>query len=332
MGGGGNLGRRAFTLVELLVVIAIIGILIGLLLPAVQAAREAARRMQCGNNIKQLSLALINYADVHGKFPPGCCFQDNLNTAAGHPIANTYCGMMGWAGFILPFMEQNAVYEEIDFTKRAYTDYYGIALPAGCEWTGHTCGQDYCTDTCGDEENKDVAFMCPDTFRCPSTPSTRPDGTQKDYGVNGGADFPERCVSNNEYAMKWGVFYRNSGTPLAAVSKGLSNTFMVMESSHASLPNQTGQTSPGVNPFLYVSFTGQGFCTPLIMNERFTPINWAAPTQPGRQVRSFHPGGVNVSFCDGSIKYVSETVDLTIYCGTFYRVPHESTTQYVSGL
>lgn len=68
------------------------------------------------------------------------------------------------------------------------------------------------------------------------------------------------------------------------------------------------------------------------MGERFTPINWAAPTQPGRQVRSFHPGGVNVSFCDGSIKYVSETVDLTIYCGTFYRVPHESTTQYVAGL
>lgn len=206
-----------------------------------------------------IELSADQLTDVHGKFPPGCRFQDNLNTAAGRPIANTYCGTMGWAGFILPFMEQSAVYEEIDFTKRAYTDYYGVALPAGCEWTGHTCGQDYCTDTCGDEENKDVAFMCPETFRCPSTPSSRPDGAQKDYGVNGGADFPERCVSNNEYAMKWGVFYRNSGTPLAAVSKGLSNTFMVMESSHASLPNQTGQTSPGVNPFLYVSFTGPRF-------------------------------------------------------------------------
>lgn len=87
MGGEGNLNRRAFTLVELLVVIAVIGILIGLLLQAVQAAREASRRMQYGNNIKQLSLPLINYADVHGKFPPGCCFQDNLNTAAGRPIS-----------------------------------------------------------------------------------------------------------------------------------------------------------------------------------------------------------------------------------------------------
>src|SRR5688500_12419399 len=88
--------RKGFTLVELLVVIAIIGILIALLLPAVQAAREAARRYQCTNNLKQIGLAMHNYHDINGKFPPS-------RIARGDYIT--------WAVLILPYMEQQAMYE-----------------------------------------------------------------------------------------------------------------------------------------------------------------------------------------------------------------------------
>ncbi len=102
-----RLRRRAFTLVELLVVIAIIGILVALLLPAVQAAREAARRMQCSNNLKQLGLAFHNYHDVHKAFPMGYFVWIN-------PAGRNY-NVQAWGQLILPFIEQQTLYDRYDF-------------------------------------------------------------------------------------------------------------------------------------------------------------------------------------------------------------------------
>ena len=98
--------RRGFTLIELLVVIAIIAVLISLLLPAVQAAREAARRAQCTNNVKQLALALHNYHDLVGSFPPGAINNSGWNGT-----------WWNWLAFILPQMEQSSVYNSINFTR-----------------------------------------------------------------------------------------------------------------------------------------------------------------------------------------------------------------------
>ena len=116
------LGRpplHGFTLVELLVVITIIGILIALLLPAVQAAREAARRMQCANNFKQVGLALHNYHSSKQCFPVGVFDPTSVSHAPG---------WWSWSTYILPFMEQDAVYNMIDFNTLDYFGGYGAEM------------------------------------------------------------------------------------------------------------------------------------------------------------------------------------------------------------
>ena len=102
-------GRDGFTLIELLVVIAIIAVLIALLLPAVQSAREAARRAQCTNNLKQIGLALLNYEQTNGSFPLGGV-EDPLGTWTGNAT------LISWRALILPFIEQNPLYNNVNFT------------------------------------------------------------------------------------------------------------------------------------------------------------------------------------------------------------------------
>ncbi len=106
--------RRAFTLIELLVVIAIIGILIALLLPAVQQTRAAAASLQCSNNLKQIGLALHNYHDANKQFPPG--YVDGNTNPASTPDNDVGPGW-GWAAFLLPYVEQGNIYNQINFSQ-----------------------------------------------------------------------------------------------------------------------------------------------------------------------------------------------------------------------
>lgn len=117
-----GLSRRGFTLVELLVVIAIIGILIALLLPAVQQARESSRRISCVNNLKQLGLATQGYTDAHGVLPRSGIVDSVMkpiteNGLGHYPVFDQHAGkMFSWAVLLLPFMEENNLYDQFDFS------------------------------------------------------------------------------------------------------------------------------------------------------------------------------------------------------------------------
>ena len=324
-------GKRrgeGFTLVELLVVIAIIGILIGLLLPAVQAAREAARRMQCTNNLKNLGLAMQNYHDTNKCFPPGNTFFNAQNSAT--PLTGTglaceaggvYHGMMGWPAFILPYVEGSALYSTIDFTKRAYTNY--------CV-KGNYGHNDANSATCGDEVNKEAGSNAPSVFSCPTTSNTiAPEGSQKDYAVNGGSELPERTSSrpmqglttadpNSARGPYLGLFWNNSGVDMGAIKDGTSHTFLLMELSSVTLPGATKE-GYAANPFMSVGHWTDGYGLFTISGFANFPPNCLISNEQSRTPHSFHPGGLNAAMADCSVHFVSETCDTNVYYATFTR-------------
>jgi len=140
--------RRGFTLIELLVVIAIIGILVGLLMPAVQAAREAARRMSCSNQLKQIGLAMHNYHDVHRALPPTVLGM-RVGTEQGMPVHQA--GLTAWVS-ILPYVEQTELYERFDFNASSWATV-----------------------------NEEAARQTPPVYRCPSMSLPDSGGAPRGY-------------------------------------------------------------------------------------------------------------------------------------------------------
>jgi prepilin-type N-terminal cleavage/methylation domain-containing protein/prepilin-type processing-associated H-X9-DG protein len=231
--------RPAFTLIELLVVIAIIAILIGLLVPAVQKVREAAARTQCVNNLKQLGLALHSYHDTMKRFPPG--YVDR-NTDPNSTPDNDLGPGWGWAAFLLPYLEQNNVYRQINFNQ-----------------------------TVGTGSNVAVSQLSLAIFQCPADPYQDPfpvydsnfskpiatiahgnyvgcSGWEECF--NGAGGNPQGGTGTDGLAGNFGrsgvgLFYRNSRNRMADVRDGTSNTIFAGERSGDHSPSTWTGAVPG---------------------------------------------------------------------------------------
>jgi len=317
-----SVSRRGFTLIELLVVIAIIGVLIALLLPAVQSAREAARRAQCTNNLKQIGLALYNYESQVGSYPFGVyggalvelCQPNRMHT---------------WMTYILPQMEQENAYDSVNFSGAANSVRNVTAFNFGA-------GNSY---VCPSDTPHDKFANGPGYF-------------QSSYaGMAGTAEclwwgwWGTTTRRHCEALRPDGVFGKNYTFKIADIKDGTSNTIFAGEKSR--FPEDDNRSTPfnfgnRAAAFLDTSFSpnavrvqGISYAVPKINADGvagFPDIvggDYDATTdnmrwwwvRPGNReygqfgFRSYHPGGANFLFGDGSVRFLKETIDMGLATG-----------------
>ncbi len=296
---------RGFTLIELLVLVTIIGVLIALLLPAVQAAREASRRASCVNNLKQLGLAALNYESANGMLPPGA-----FTAAYDDGIGSTW----GLSVFVrvIPFVDGSAVYNAANFSMQAITPSNGTLASTGLNvlW----CPSDpYVTET----QNEDFNFGAP--------PGTGISPRHSSYGGSQGTWSLEVLSTNPTYAAQLanmnGVIFSCSTVRLADITDGTGNTILFAETAYGKIPNTTGRQGAH---WWHAGFPSEA------MVEAYYPLNGAlkgVPYLDGNYldwimaVGSFHPGGANVGFCDGSVRFVKDSIQSVPFDPVTGKVP-----------
>ena len=277
--------HKGFTLVELLVVIAIIGILVALLLPAVQAAREAARRTQCNNNVKQLGIALHNYHDSFQQFPSG--YID-------YGAASNW----GWGALILPFMEQGALHEQIGVTRQSLVAASATAAPMQLGLKGFRCPSDTGPVTNDQKQVNSKSLATSNYVGCNSS-----DNPSDILGTPSGS---------STYRAD-GMFFRNSNVTFATITDGSSNVVAIGERVwELRGGNVNGRHyaavvfgMEGTIPTTATSDLAQSS----LLGGAVRAINSQNDGHCFKSFSSMHPGSALFLRADGSVVYISETIE-----------------------
>ena len=336
--------NRAFTLVELLVVIAVIGILVALLLPAVQSAREAARGVQCKNHLKQLGLALHVHHDGKQAFPAG--YQSFFTrdgsgpaSAAVHPQTWDAAPGWGWNSQLLPYLEQGAAADALDFEAPIWDPAHSDAVALK-----------FSVLLCPSSQGETDSFLVQDasgeplsiggsTVRLGRSHYVASHGQESCWGECGSD--PKAIVFRNIYTsateeievhgdvsqLADGPFFRNSKTRLADVTDGTSNTIFLGEHTSRLSDKTWVGVVPGAqtHPLVTSPENGPDAAATLTLVHAgpsggelditgfpiIHPVNF--PTFHVGQMAADHPGGGFVALGDGSVRFISENVDLILF-------------------
>jgi prepilin-type N-terminal cleavage/methylation domain-containing protein/prepilin-type processing-associated H-X9-DG protein len=321
--------RRAFTLIELLVVIAIIAVLIGLLVPAVQKVREAANRMKCANNLKQIALALHNYESTNGRFPSAGTSYSWCRSAAGGPGDRQIFNSNGLV-LLLPYLEQDNLFRRFNLSQASAR----TGTNPGSPWQNDNATIASVVGDPTTNGNGAVASTVLTALLCPSDnnpPLGRLRGIHYGPGglgssLEGAATDYDFITSDTDFSIcnNWRtagarrrMFGENSTTRTADVTDGLSNTFMVGETTLWHVNGAAfawayrtwvmtgvdpGTSDPGINhwhlPHVHPNWQSPPY-VPVVGRIRTW---WAA-------AGSLHPGGCHFAFGDGSVRFVNQQTD-----------------------
>lgn len=287
-----RLSRRAFTLIELLVVVSVIAILIALILPAVQAAREAARRMTCTNNLRQLGISLHNYHDVNGSFPMGTPLYtySDIGTFAGQSLFVS----------MLAQLDQQPLFNAVNFSRNIYTYVNQTVQESGLNalW----CPSD--TSVLSTYTHASGYFDVPKgRFKTSYSSYAACSGTWYHYTTN-------LTLLSQIVAQDNGIAFTNSSVRIAHLSDGLSQTIAFGERAHGRLEENRKSGSH----WWFDGYYGDTlFWTMRPINSQsqipHALSNENLVTSDAAVAGSFHPTGANFAFCDGSVRFVKETID-----------------------
>ena len=281
-----NRHRHGFSMLELMFVMLVIVVMATILVPGIRHSREMARRTQCSNNLKQITLAMTGYHDSHRVFPPGYVARDVTPTM---PADRESGPGFAWGAMLLPFLDQGPLYQTIDFSLEPMM--VGMATPLP-------------------------------TFQCPSN---SPNSSSSYVASAGFGNLTERPGAPTIP----GILYRNSNVPTFDIRDGTSNTFLLGERAavHDFVPGEpsvdagadwfsvpTGQLRPaGLSDFL-IDESSASLALGTVGQDR--PIAVNTPPLQSNHVAAFssmHEGGIHMGMADGSVHFISTSIDYDTY-------------------